>query len=208
MLKYTPKKISHKKSFTRGFTIIETLVAVSIVLIAVTATFSAAQAGLSSTYVVRDQITAMFLAQEAMEGVKNIKDSNLLRRSYVDPEINWLEGITSPASGVGPPPCYAYGVAGADFCGYDVRGGLGATEFGEFYKCNSVSCEIGIDADGFYVQRLGGVGGVSSLTGFYRKMYVEETVAGAEAKIRVIVSKPGNSRFKDFEVEGLMYNWF
>jgi prepilin-type N-terminal cleavage/methylation domain-containing protein len=97
MKKMHTKKNMHtpwSSSRTAGFTLIEALVAVAIVLLGVTAAFSSAQFGLSSTSAVRNRVTAMYLAQEAIEGVKNMKDSNVLKRSAgVTPAPDWLAGI-------------------------------------------------------------------------------------------------------------------
>lgn len=75
-----------------GFTLLETLVAISILVIAITATFSAAQNGLSSALDVRDQITAFYLAQEAVEMVRNTRDSNSLERT-ANPAVSWIKGL-------------------------------------------------------------------------------------------------------------------
>jgi len=75
-----------------GFTLLETLVAISILVIAITATFSAAQNGLASALDVRDQITAFYLAQEAVEMVRNTRDSNSLERTAT-PTVSWIKGL-------------------------------------------------------------------------------------------------------------------
>jgi len=80
--------LSHRKEKLRGFTLLETLVAISILTIAITATFSAVQSGLSSSIESRDQINAFFLAQEAVEYIRNIRDTNSLNGQ------DWLTGIS------------------------------------------------------------------------------------------------------------------
>ncbi|MEX0917159.1 MAG: type II secretion system protein [Candidatus Paceibacterota bacterium] len=61
-----------------GFTLVETLVAVSILLVSIGGPLTIAQRGISSAFFARDQITAFYLAQEAVEYIRNVRDSNKL----------------------------------------------------------------------------------------------------------------------------------
>ncbi len=63
---------------SRGFTLIETLVAVTLLSVAVVAPMSLAAKSLASAYYARDQITAFYLAQEAIESLRSIRDSQIL----------------------------------------------------------------------------------------------------------------------------------
>lgn len=65
----------------RGFTLVEAMVAMSILSLAVTGPLLIAQKGLGSAIYSRDQITAIYLAQEAVEYVRNVRDSNRLSDS-------------------------------------------------------------------------------------------------------------------------------
>lgn len=77
-----------KKTFL-GFTLLETLVAVAVLLMALLGPFSIAQQSLRSAYYARDQITAYYLAQEGIEYVRAQRDQNYLSGSP------WLNNITS-----------------------------------------------------------------------------------------------------------------
>ena len=72
-----------------GFTLIETFVAITILVIAVVAPMSLVAKSLSVSYYVRDEMTASYLAQEAIETVRNIRDStvvdNLKNNGTTDP---------------------------------------------------------------------------------------------------------------------------
>lgn len=70
-----------KNAHARGFTLIETLVAVSLLTIAIMAPMTLTQQSLSSAYYARDQITAYNLAQEGIESVRAIRDSQILEIS-------------------------------------------------------------------------------------------------------------------------------
>jgi len=59
-------------------TIIETLVAISILLIALAGPLTISANGLESSLYGRDQITASYLAQEGIEYVRNVRDTDTL----------------------------------------------------------------------------------------------------------------------------------
>lgn len=63
-------------------TLIETLVAISILTVAVVAPMSLTMQSLSASYYARDQITAFNLAQEAIESVRAVRDGNILTIAY------------------------------------------------------------------------------------------------------------------------------
>lgn len=71
----------------RAFTLLETLVAVAVLLMALLGPFTIAQQSLKSAYYARDQITAYYLAQEGIEFVRAVRDENYLTGN------DWLAGI-------------------------------------------------------------------------------------------------------------------
>jgi prepilin-type N-terminal cleavage/methylation domain-containing protein len=62
-----------------GFTLIESLVAISLLTIAIVAPMSLTAQSLQSAIYARDQITAFYLAQEAIEAVRSIRDGQILK---------------------------------------------------------------------------------------------------------------------------------
>jgi len=72
-----------------GFTLVESLVAISIVLIAIVGPLSIVSKNLAFARFARDQITAFYLAQEAVEFVRNTRDNNILAGS------DWLNGLSA-----------------------------------------------------------------------------------------------------------------
>jgi len=75
----------------KGFTLIETLVAVTLLAVAVVAPMTLTTRSLSTAYYARDQITASYLAQEAIEAVRAVRDGNVLRTALGSP-TDLLEG--------------------------------------------------------------------------------------------------------------------
>ena len=66
---------------TDGFTLIETLVAVSLLVIAIVAPMSLVAQSLTTAYYARDQVAAYSLAQEGIEAVRAVRDGNILQNA-------------------------------------------------------------------------------------------------------------------------------
>ncbi len=80
-----------------GFTLLETLVAVSIVTIAIVAPMSLASQSLTASYYARDQLIASQLAQEAIEVVRHIRDGNILALNSTDPTRDVFSTSVTPS---------------------------------------------------------------------------------------------------------------
>ena len=63
----------------QGFTLLETMIAIAILLIAVVGPMSIIGGSLRNMYFVRDQMTAINLAQEGVEAVRQVRDTNFLK---------------------------------------------------------------------------------------------------------------------------------
>jgi prepilin-type N-terminal cleavage/methylation domain-containing protein len=82
-----------KKTATKaGFTLVESMVAISILSMAVTGPLLIAQKGIGSAIYARDQITAFYLAQEAVEYIRNVRDTNRIAAAW------WLKQFCLPAN--------------------------------------------------------------------------------------------------------------
>ncbi|MES2006998.1 MAG: prepilin-type N-terminal cleavage/methylation domain-containing protein [Patescibacteria group bacterium] len=111
------KKITHRGPVSSvsaprrtqgGFTLIETLVAVMILASAIVGPLSIASRSLNNSIVAKDQISAFFLAQDAVEYTRFVRDSNRLKGA------DWLDGSGGSSSGVDLTPCTT-----ADGCYFD-----------------------------------------------------------------------------------------
>lgn len=76
---------------TKAFTLVEGLIAVFILIVGAGAAFFLITQTLSTASLIRDRFIAAYLAQEGIEIVKNIRDSNWLAYQ------NWNSGL-SPAN--------------------------------------------------------------------------------------------------------------
>lgn len=76
----------------KGFTLIETLVAIAIMMLAIAGPLTIAHKAVQSALYAKDQITAYYLAQDAIEYIRSVRDSNLLA-SNAGTATNWLYGL-------------------------------------------------------------------------------------------------------------------
>ncbi len=83
-------KIVQNSSTKKGFTLIETLVAISILMLAVTGPLVISQKGLSAAAYAKDQMIAYYLAQDAMEYVRNVRDTNAVSGVGTAIGADWL----------------------------------------------------------------------------------------------------------------------
>lgn len=114
-----------KTLFTKGFTMVETLVAVAILMIAIAGPLTIAQKGLTAAIYARDQVTASFLAQDAMEYIKNVRDYNLENNP-----TQWLLNLD--------------GCTSASKCGIDTTTGSIGSNFDLYHDGNGYKSSGGI----------------------------------------------------------------
>jgi Tfp pilus assembly protein PilV len=85
---------AYKKISERGFSLFETLVAIFILMVAVAGAMSLTQKSLTSSAYSKDQVIASFLAQDAIEYIRNIRDYNYNRaQKNEDPAILWNDNL-------------------------------------------------------------------------------------------------------------------
>jgi len=77
------KSNSKFKNVISGFTLLEALMAVSILMVAVVAPITVSQKGLSSAVYAKSQMIASYLAQDAIEYIKNKRDGVSIRNDFV-----------------------------------------------------------------------------------------------------------------------------
>jgi prepilin-type N-terminal cleavage/methylation domain-containing protein len=175
----------NNKQTNRGFTLLETMVAIFILVLSITGPMVFAQSGLRAAFLARDQVTAFFLAQDAIETIKNIRDENGLQG---DP---WLSGICEDSS---TGPC----VIKIDTTDEDPVA----------EPCLGGTCPLlYLDPDARYVHDSGSPNIPSRFT---RTIYVQELGAGGrEAQLVVEVEWDSNVRVGNSRVivQENIYNW-
>lgn len=163
----------------RGFTLIETLVGIAILILAVTATLTIVSTNLSISGSSREQVTAFFLAQEAIEIIRNTRDNNSIAGD------GWLSGLTS---------CF-----GASPCKID------ATELNSpASSCGASGCQnLKINSEGVYQYTSG------PETVFNREINITRDPGhpNREAVVEVVVSWMDGARERDFTIEENIFNW-
>jgi len=81
----------------KGFTLLETLIAIAIMTVAVGSAFTMAQKSLMTSYQSKNQIAAYFLAAEGLELVRNIRDSVAFynNKNPTSSQIGWIKPLES-----------------------------------------------------------------------------------------------------------------
>lgn len=99
-----------------GQTLIETMSAVFILIMGVTAALGLAIYANSSSTMISKQIIATGLAREGVEAVKNMRDTNWLKQAVIDKTC--YNFASSTPSGVGPAPATCPGLPTTAACCY------------------------------------------------------------------------------------------
>lgn len=93
---YRLKGVSNKEKFLTGFTIVEMSISVFILSIAVIGAYSAFSIIVILTSGASNRLTAAYLAQEGIEIIRNIRDSNWLSE---EEDVYWDSGLSEWALG-------------------------------------------------------------------------------------------------------------
>ncbi|MFA6270591.1 MAG: type II secretion system protein [Candidatus Paceibacterota bacterium] len=88
-------------NYSRGFTILESIVAIAVLSLSVSGAFSAVTQSLSQATIAKDEVKAFYLAQEAIEVIRNKRDANQLSLLNTGSGF-WLAGIAQYDTD----PCY------------------------------------------------------------------------------------------------------
>lgn len=79
---------------SKGFTLVEVLVALFVLTTAIVACLNAVNRGLSSTQNAKSKLIAANLVQEGIEVVRNIRDTNWLEQR-TNPDLLWDDGLSA-----------------------------------------------------------------------------------------------------------------
>lgn len=174
--------VGRQANSNNGFTLIETMVAVVILSVALVGPLTIITKGLNSAFFSRDQITAFYLAQEAVEYVRNRRDQNTIQG------LTWLDGLEPVCTGVNP-------------CLIDVTGDYTLPTPTDIVECATGTCPIMRYDGNFYNYDSGGVA-----TPFTREVRLT-SVSVVEYIVSVNISWRTGTFARSFFVKEYMFNW-
>lgn len=168
------------KNKNYGFTLIETLVAITILSAAVAGPMVLSIKNIGTAAISQDQLVAFYLGQEVFEYARNIRDTNLINES-----ADWLGGLEN---------CKISGSAG---CYIDVKNNT-------VDDCGIAACSNNLKFDGTNYNYAS-----SEETVFARTVKIENPVGSNsdEAKISVAVKWTGKYGEKTMNLQDNIYNW-
>ena len=185
--------LNKKYESKRGFTILESLVAIFVLSLAISGAFSAVRQSLHQSILSKDEVKAFYLAQEVMEIVRNKRDTNQL--AFIsDGTTNWLTGITSNASD----NCYFGKVCSIDASSYNFVS-LGSTYCGSSWgSCQNLRQNQTDFRYGYNI--------AWANTNFKREVMLE-SVNGDEISMTVRITWTKGMITKEFKVKTHLFKW-
>jgi len=161
----------------KGFTLIETLVAISVLVLSLSGPLSIASSALKSAYYARDQVAASYLAQEGVEFVRAIRDQNRI----MSPQQSWLIGLTQ---------CI----------GVNAQCTVDFVNFTPAALCSGACSPLLISTAGLYNQAAG------SVSRFTRTLSIT-TISSTEINLKVTVSWVSNNSTNSIVASENLFQW-
>jgi prepilin-type N-terminal cleavage/methylation domain-containing protein len=87
------RKKKNSSSSRKGFSLLEVIIAIFVISVGMTAAVMLLGNGIKESISSRDQVIAVMLAQEGVELVRNIRDTNWEKRRESDPDLETFKGI-------------------------------------------------------------------------------------------------------------------
>ncbi len=209
-----------QKKNKRGFTLIESLVAIAILMVAISGPMYLARKGLATAELSTDQMIASFLAQDAMEAIKNVRDQVAL--STVTSNTFWLSPFLLGGS---PQNCFCssadaqcsnFNSPSTPYCNVDTTPGpSGNGILDQVYPAgdpNVNPMRIHSDSSGnFLYYDLGNVNPPSNIIPdklkFFRYFNISTTTLSGEAVVRVRVSWQEPAGQQNIDLKDYIYNY-
>lgn len=183
---------------------IETLIAVSVLMIAIAGPLTLVQAGLFSSIHQRNQVTATYLAQEALEYVKNIRDTNFYT-NYGDSSawLNLSSGSSVKISDVCAVGCYVD--PHGKLPGSSVNSADGNNFVHSIAYKNDLTLSSTKNSSGIFAYSYDSTG---SSTPYRRIVKIENVgTSGTEIRVSVTVDWKDNSLPRSYTVKENIYNY-
>lgn len=167
--------INSKKN--KGFTLVETLVAISVLLTTLVGPITIASRSLNASFFLREQMVSVYLAQEGIESVLLLRDESALAAEDGilgdDDAWQWFINLDSSCKGM---------TGTTNGCGIDENLDIvdcGISGANCILKINDLSGS----EDSFYTHL-----GSGGSTQFTRKIFLNETISEEEAQVVIEVS--------------------
>ncbi len=192
MINYMKKTILKNKN--KGFTLLETLVAIFILTLSITGPIYIASVAFRNTIDSRDNITAQYIAEEVIEVVRNRRDEKSL--AITQAPGSWLTGLTDSAT------CVNDAGAVDNKCTMEKDG----VDY-IFAQCSGPCNPISFDPIGSGI--VYGKVGVSTFSKFTREFYFQKgTASMADNEITVVVNIRWQDRGRDklYTLNERLYN--
>lgn len=178
------------KKTNSGFTLIETMIAVSILALAVAGPLVTASRALVAANTARDQLTASYLAQEAVEYVRLMRDNTFLETragggSSADAWANFVSGSLAGS----------ITACRASACTLDPARAMGTGSGFALAACSGASCTPLYLANGIYTQQSNIAGATQTL--FTRTVQATDVSATDE---RITATVTWNSHGTQFTI--------
>ncbi len=177
-----------------GFTLIETLVSLSIFAVSITALIVLTGAGIFNTNYAKNKLTAGFLAQEGIELVRHMRDTAVLS----DPVSGWDTGFKALV----PPDCVRS--TGTGYCTLDpqILGSISGLSVCNFDNTSIFDgCSLSYDPSIGYI-----AGSAIGQTPFRRLIFFDDISPDYWKVTSTIVWRQGSASYSVSTSE-ILFNW-
>ncbi len=188
--------IKNKQKKEYGFTLIEVIVAIFILTVGIGGSFMLIQQTLAGVSTVQSRLIAIYLGQEGIEIIRNIRDNNWLEQReslQVPPQPLWNDGLIGLIN-CQPPASCCEADYNTDTSPSDSLIAIAGCDFGDLHYLN-------LDSSGFYSYSAG------IQTKFKRKIFIEE-IDENKVKTTVIVQWEEKNKFHEIKVIEHITNWY
>lgn len=179
-----------KHASLKGFTLVETMVAIAILTLSIVGPMYVIQQGVVGSYTARDRLIASGLAQEGVEFTHSLRDSNYLYNiAHPSAPRSWFYGMDGTNSTV---DC----TTGAS-CAIDVY-------YNTVTLCTGTCAPLRLSSTGLYNQNP--VSATNAVTRFTRSLKLTR-VNDHEMMISVVVTWTTGRKTYNFTVSEDLQNW-
>ncbi len=186
------------KQKNRGFTIIEAIIAVFILSMSITAMLGLTASSMTSARYADNEITANYLLQEAVDSIRNSRDTIVFQQK------NWAGFLARYTSCFSPNGCEILNTGYF----YPTGNGFGAQAkecntnptFGEI-KCSILKYDSSASNQAFYLSNAG------TNSRFKRRVKMEMVQSGDGVKVKATIEWQNGASTKSQSLETILMNW-